>query len=93
MNTIRSTKKWGIITVFVVSFSLILLTHIFLHPLHSVSQGSDNIQPFYRDNEYILGHINGLNTTRDSAAREVDLLSGPLDELRIETTWLWEKAG
>jgi len=84
MNKTRSVKIWMKVSAFAIAILLIFAIQLFLSSLPSASQTPDDSALFYQENQYVLGHINGLNTDRERASRELDNLSDLINELRIE---------
>jgi hypothetical protein len=72
------------VSAFAIAILLIFAIQLFLSSLPSASQTPDDSALFYQENQYVLGHINGLNTDRERASRELDNLSDLINELRIE---------
>ncbi len=85
MSETKLPSRWIRVSAFAIAILLILAIQLLLSPLPSASQNPENSALFYQENQYVLGHINGLNTTRENAADELVNLSALLDELRIET--------
>ncbi|MCJ2544614.1 hypothetical protein [Thermostichus vulcanus] len=85
MNETRLAKRLLRILAFAIAILLLFAIQTLLDPLQSNSRTPDDSTLFYQENQYVLGHINGLNTTQDNALSELNNLSGLLDELRIET--------
>jgi len=62
MNKTRSVKIWMKVSAFAIAILLISAIQLFLSSLPSASQTPDDSALFYQENQYVLGHINGLNT-------------------------------